>query len=549
MPDLYHSLLGHDLGHLHIIADFWGLALISTDSDAAAKELAAALLDPERVRETLDVLPTEARAALAALAAAHGRVPWAIFTRKFGETREMGAGRRDREKPYQNPASPAEVLFYRALMGRAFFDAPGGPQEFAYLPDELLSLIQQEGPGTRRKTQNAKTKDARDHGDATVRSAPLGRQATPAERAHFIPANDHILDEATTLLAALRLGRRDSPDPALSALLSAAGLIKKGVPQAGPVRAFLEASRADALRTLVEAWKVSEAFNELRQVPGLVCEGEWTNPVLATRNSILGFLGTVPRGKWWGIQAFVGDIKQKDPDFQRPAGDYDSWFVKRAADGVYLRGFESWDEVDGALIRYSLTGVLHRLGRLDLANPAEGREPTAFRIVESRASTPENGKWKVASNAGIAVPASVPRAARYQLARFCEWEGQGPDEYRYRITPASLENAAKQDLKAEQLIALLVKHAGAGIPPVLVKALKRWEVHGTEARAETQVVLRVSQPGVVEELRKSKAARFLGEPLGPTAIVIKAGARSKVMAALAEMGLLAEDASRNDEQT
>jgi hypothetical protein len=93
----------------------------------------------------------------------------------------------------------------------------------------------------------------------------------------------------------------------------------------------------------------------------------------------------------------------------------------------------------------------------------------------------------------------------------------------------------------EHLIALLSKHAVAGIPPVLVKALKRWADNGTEARAETQVVLRVSRPEVLEELRKSKAARFLGEPLGPTAIVIKAGAQSKVMAALAELGMLAED--------
>jgi hypothetical protein len=44
----------------------------------------------------------------------------------------------------------------------------------------------------------------------------------------------------------------------------------------------------------------------------------------------------------------------------------------------------------------------------------------------------------------------------------------------------------------------------------------------------------------VEELRKSKAAKFLGEVLSPTAVIIKNGAESKVLAALAELGLLAE---------
>ena len=115
-----------------------------------------------------------------------------------------------------------------------------------------------------------------------------------------------------------------------------------------------------------------------------------------------------------------------------------------------------------------------------------------------------------------------------------------PDEYRYHITPQSLSKAKEQGLKVEHLLPLLAKHSG-GIPPVLIKALKRWEVNGTEARAETQVILKVSKPEVLKELRKSKAARFLGEVLSPTAVVIKAGAQSKVIAALAEMGLFAED--------
>jgi hypothetical protein len=74
----------------------------------------------------------------------------------------------------------------------------------------------------------------------------------------------------------------------------------------------------------------------------------------------------------------------------------------------------------------------------------------------------------------------------------------------------------------------------------LVKAFKQWEAHGTEARVKNLLVLRVAKPEIVDELRKSKAGTFLGEVLSPTAVVIKNGAESKVLAALAEMGLLAE---------
>jgi len=73
--------------------------------------------------------------------------------------------------------------------------------------------------------------------------------------------------------------------------------------------------------------------------------------------------------------------------------------------------------------------------------------------------------------------------------------------------------------------------------------LQRWEQNGTEARVENLVVLKVSRPEVLSELRASKAGRFLGEILGPTTVVIQPGAQVRVTAALAELGILAEGQS------
>jgi hypothetical protein len=129
---------------------------------------------------------------------------------------------------------------------------------------------------------------------------------------------------------------------------------------------------------------------------------------------------------------------------------------------------------------------------------------------------------------------------RYQVSRFCEWDEVKSDEYRYHITTTSLTKAKEQGLKIEHLLPLLAKYS-AGVPPSLVKTLKRWEVSGTEARVETQAVLRVSRPEILEEMRKSKAAKYLGEVLSPTAVFVKGGAIQKVMEALTELGLLAED--------
>lgn len=114
------------------------------------------------------------------------------------------------------------------------------------------------------------------------------------------------------------------------------------------------------------------------------------------------------------------------------------------------------------------------------------------------------------------------------------------DDYQYQVTARALSHAKEQGLQAAQLLALLVKHTQSAVPPPLVKALKQWEAHGTEARVKPLLVLRVTKPEIMEELRKSKAEKFLAEILSPTAVVIKSGAEAKILSALAELGLLAE---------
>ena len=133
----------------------------------------------------------------------------------------------------------------------------------------------------------------------------------------------------------------------------------------------------------------------------------------------------------------------------------------------------------------------------------------------------------------------VPRAVRYQVARFSRWEKATDRDYAYRITDASLKRAREQGLSVSHLLSLLRRHA-LTVPPSLAKALERWDVNGSEAKIEQALVLRLRTPEMLTELRASRAARYLGDPLGPTVIIVKAGAWEKVIGALAELGYLAE---------
>ena len=285
-------------------------------------------------------------------------------------------------------------------------------------------------------------------------------------------------------------------------------------------------------------------------------EGDWQNDPRRARQAILDFLANVPTATWWSLPAFVTAVRQQQPDFQRPAGDYDSWFLRDQQSGEFLRGFEHWDDVDGALLRYLICGPLHWLGAVDLASPSAEALPAAFcftawaadllqgEVPEGFGAEDMTG-LQVRSDARLFIPRRLQRLARYQVARFGEWEKETPEGYQYRLTPASLERARKQGLTVGHLLALLRKHAGL-VPPSLARALERWEQHGAQARLEAMVVLRVTTPEVLQALRASRAARYLGEPLSPTVVAIMPGAAQKVLAALAELGYLGEGRVEND---
>ncbi len=540
MPDLLHSLQGKDLGYLKIIARLWNIELNVSDIHAALNSLLSALLNRKLVAEVIETLSPDAQMAIEFLLENDSRVSWPAFCRRFGDIREMGAGKRDREQPYLNPTTTTEILWYRGIIARAFLNVDGGPQEFAYIPDDLVPLL----PAARRSEK-----------------LTLGRPASPIECAKIIPATDRILDETCKLLSVLRSRQKLHPKsfeknaipvPILQKFLIAAKLIdSSGMPVLEPTRKFLEAERGATLLYLFQTWLNSTTFNELRMIAGLQCEGEWRNDARQARQKIVELLTHIPVGTWWNITSFISAVREHYPDFQRPSGDYESWFIKQIETGEYLRGFASWDLVEGALIRYLITGPLHWLGIFDLASPNPETAPTAFRfspwsadLMHERPPTgfkTEDGTIRCTADGKITLSPNLARAALYQIARFSEWI----DEDHYRLTPASLKNARQQGLKISHILSLLNRYSEKPIPQVLTKALQQWDLQGVQAHIEQVVILKLDSPEILTALRQSRAARFLGEVLNPTHVVIKPGAREKVIAALADLGYLTEENSED----
>ncbi|GAB4528697.1 MAG: hypothetical protein Fur0018_14930 [Anaerolineales bacterium] len=538
MPTLTTSLQGKDLGHLRIIAERWGLTeWQAPDAYTGLQRLVPLMLDSTLVEEIIEALPAETRAALEDLLQNGGQMSWQVFSLRYGQIREMGAGRRDRERPDLQPVSPAERLWYHGLIARNFFDTPNGPQEMVYIPEDLAVHL----PAPRQAAHIV-----------------LGRPATPAERAIVSPCNDAVLDDACTLLAARRMPLTAEetlplvrvPLPALQALLRAAGLLDEtGGVNPGETRLFLEASRSQALLQLWQAWLHSPQYNDLKLLPGLQSEGEWQNDPIQARQALLDFLADLPPDAWWSMSSFVHAVREHHPGYQRPGNDFDSWYLRDSASGEYRRGLAHWDAVDGALLREMIAGPLHFLGLLEIARPAEGAPPGAFRWSpwaadllrgQPPAGLPaEDERLQARSDAHVYVPRLAPRAVRYQVARFCTWQGMKANLYVYQVTPAALSRAAEQQLQPQHLLQLLTRHA-SHVPPALHNAIQHWSQHGTQVRIQQATLLRVRTPDLLKHLQKSKAARFLGEPLGPTTVLLKTGAEEKVLEILAEMGYLGE---------
>jgi hypothetical protein len=133
----------------------------------------------------------------------------------------------------------------------------------------------------------------------------------------------------------------------------------------------------------------------------------------------------------------------------------------------------------------------------------------------------------------------TPRSARYLIARFCEWDDAEVKEYHYYLTPDSLERARQQGLRISHLASLLKKHAASPLPPSLIMALERWEQFGEQVGIKKVSLLRVASADILEALRKTRSARYLGEALSPTTVVVKPGGEEAVRSALAELGYLA----------
>lgn len=572
MKSLQASLKESDEALRRVIAVIWGLDVTTLDDDEMIPALHDAMLEPERALRVWDSLDDEQRGALQTLISSgsgSGRMSLPMYERMYGEVRKMGAGAIEREKPHQNPATTAEALFYRGLIYEGFEQAQTGARPVVYIPAELVEAL---------PTHKTAYDGLEESVPATDNAAPSEIEAVDSELIdEIVPADTSIVDDMTTLLAYLQINGgtvengdlieqdqtaivahclHDTQDRMkfIFRLAISAKLIDVNEDHAHPRRAearrWLEAKRSAQLKQLADTWRKTASFRDLWHVSGLHPEPTgWTyDPVLA-RGAVINFIRAhTPLGGWWSLEEFITAVKQIDPDFQRPSGDYESWYI-RNDDGEYLKGFESWDAVEGALLEFYIMGPMHWLGMVDLAVDAArltayGR---AFVTEEPWPNPPEDDEKIVIQDDGaLLVSRKVPRIDRFQTMRFTTWvspaTGDG-EPYSYKLTEGGMRRASEQGINASHIDAFLKRMAeNTPLPPAITTLLDEGAPStGGEVTIEPLTVLRTTSPETLDYIADTPALRrYLGARLGAMAVVVRPDQIDALRTALDEHGIRSE---------
>jgi hypothetical protein len=277
----------------------------------------------------------------------------------------------------------------------------------------------------------------------------------------------------------------------------------------------------------------------------LRCEGEgWQNDPLLARTTLLTTLAQADA--WYDLADVVAVIKEKEPDFQRPDGNYDTWYIRDTASDAYVRGFTNWGLVEGRLLRFLVTGPLFWLG---LAETAVSHSHLLFRLTERALAwlqdkPPAGDEIRiplvVQDDCTLLVPHNASRYQRFRAARVGEMQPvQAGQPYAYRLTPRSLARAREEGITPDRILAFLAEASDRPLPASVKRAVSRWQERGVEGRLETAVILRVKEAAILETLRTNPRTRdFFGESLGDMAVIVQPGQWQPLREATAELGLM-----------
>ncbi len=413
---------------------------------------------------------------------------------------------------------------------------------------------------------------------ASVQEPALTTQVLPVEQVDdILRTNTSVVDDLITLLAFLKLENPEIEigyqlhdealqqrllsymmvdDPGRLQFMIGIGItsdlitVQSGrlYPHSTEISHWLKSNRSGQLKRLVDAWLDSESFQEVWHTPGLYAETGWSYDAADARQVVMGLLQqNVPRQDWWRVDDFIDFVKVTNPNFQRPGGDYDSWYIK-GQDGKYLKGLNSWDAVEGAVLSFYLTGPMYWLGLMDTAEDGMAVHFSGYgRAFIERSGWPTSSEPEeritVQPDGSFLVSRRASSVDRFQLARFTTWNRPGTlagDPYVYQLDAQGIRQADQQGISVSQIVSFINRLLdGSPAPAVIASLLENWRTGPVaSASMERLQVLRTTSPEVMDSICNAPALRrHLGARLGEMAVIVREGHGEDLRDALGGQGI------------
>jgi len=538
---------------LQALARLWLVEEPATAKDELAGQIASAMVAPGAVRPLLDSLGSVAREALAYVATKGGAVRGYLLTRRYGKIRPLGPNPLRRLEPWTHPENPSESLYYRGLIYRSYDILGDYHGEVLFIPPQLMAalpplkyvhpsfnVIPVEAPASQQSDGDSLATDV------LAILVYLRREEVLWTRDQFLTPGD---------LSALRPRLRGAASPArltmIQRLMRGARLVvrqKRLVRPGRQAKHWLRSNTFERSQTLFETWRRDKGGHELRFVEGLRWEsasGPYDAP--AVRETILSRLAECPQDEWVSLASFVAALKNTIPDYLRPTGDYDSWYVRDTRTKRFLTGFESWDQVEGRLAAYLLTHPLRWLGVV-ATGPVEGSPPDcAFRLLPAglallqlRTSEAPAARTQPCTVDGDFVTRLAPDSSlydRYQLERFAEWQGESDSSLSYRLTRESVWRGQAQGIEVAQIIAFLRRITDDRLPGEVLRALAEWGDRYGKVLLHSSFLIETVDEATMGHLQADpELAGLLAQQVSPRAALVGDGKLDLVMRRLKKLG-------------
>lgn len=510
---LYQALLHSDIARLRIIALQWGFTPRAVRHTDLAAELVDSMVNAEEVSHVLSALTPESRAALDDLLRHGGMMPWLSFVRRWGPMRDIGMGKMERDELWREPHSASEDLWMLGLVQRDFSEGPDDPIEMAYIPEALRLYMpitepfDVPSPPPQAPVSRAQLVDIVDALADDLIAWWVSVQHEPVTDTSVSPVPtfpddvDNVDVLKTHLLQTLSLEQgwiRITPSQEL-----------RLVPDA--VLAWLRADLWSQWASLARAWMASTAWRDYDYIQSLHPDpvSGWLPDALKNRQRILDIFARCSPGNWYLVADMIAYVKEYFTDFMRPDGNYDRWAPREAQTDRPLRGFESWNLIEGAYITFLITGPLSWLGVITCDDAAsEHVEGSRFQLTEAGAALlglceppviNESPAIKLCMDGIVEVPARR-RYERYQLSRIAHLisreTGQPGGVFRFRLTPKSLKRAQQQHIPFIRILEFLEQATGQSLPPSFKQALQRFYNNNEYASLDHPWLLRLPETGI-----------------------------------------------------